>query len=373
MGLECGSTYTRESNRETLNRLGIIEGYYGKPWTWSERAETMRFLAPFGYRFYLYAPKADPHLRRLWREPHPDEVAQEIRRFAEQCRTAGVRFGIGLSPTRLHIDFGTAAQETLARKLAALDELGIDFLALLFDDMRGDVPDLARHQIRIVHWVAERTRGELLTCPSYYTDDPVLDRVFGQRPEGYVEEIGRGLDPAIEVFWTGEEVCAREISIAHVQRVTEQLRRKPFLWDNYPVNDGERMSQFLHVRAFTGRPAALQDHITGHGINPALQPTLTRIPALSLSRRYQVQAGYQYGEVSREAATEVLGSELGQRVYEDTLLLQDVGLDRLGEKEQYLRQRYGTSDHPGAREIMAWLNGEYRITDAIIHAQSGED
>src|SRR5687768_9343371 len=28
--------------------LGIIEGFYGKPWTWEARAETMRFLAPHG-------------------------------------------------------------------------------------------------------------------------------------------------------------------------------------------------------------------------------------------------------------------------------------------------------------------------------------
>ena len=47
--------------------LGIIEGFYGKPWTWAEREETIAFLAPHGYGFYLYAPKADPYLRRHWR------------------------------------------------------------------------------------------------------------------------------------------------------------------------------------------------------------------------------------------------------------------------------------------------------------------
>lgn len=356
-----------------MDQLGIIEGYYGKPWTWPERSETMRFLAPFGFRFYLYAPKADPHLRRQWREPHPDDVATEISRFALDCRTAGVRFGIGLSPTRLHADFNATAREVLALKLASLEALGSDFIALLFDDMRGDLPDLARHQIEIVHWAAERTNSELLMCPSYYTDDPLLDRVFGTRPPGYLEELGRDLDPAVQVFWTGEEVCSREISVAHVRRVSEQLRRPPFLWDNYPVNDGERMSQFLHVRAFAGRPGGLRGQISGHGINPALQPTLTRIAAISLSRSYELGADYQYGRVSHEAATAALGEELGRRVYEDTLVLQDVGLDRLGEKEKYLRERYGEIDHPGAREIIGWLNGEYRITDEIIQAQSGED
>lgn len=355
-------------------QLGIIEGYYGRPWTWPEREETMRFLAPFGYKFYLYAPKADPHLRRLWREPHPDDVAQNITRLAEQCRAAGVRFGIGLSPTKLHVDFGLTAQQTLARKIEELDSFGIDFLALLFDDMRGDVPDLAKHQIEIIHWTAERTRaGHMIVCPSYYTDDPVLDRVFGRRPDGYLEELGRGVDPSIPMFWTGEEVCSREISVGHVERVAEQMRRQPFLWDNYPVNDGERMSQFLHVRAFTGRPAGLRDHVIAHGVNPALQPTLSRIAAISLTRSYEMGPHYQYGSAFLEAAVLTLGAEVGRRVYEDALMLQDIGLDRLGEKAEYLRSRYEGVDNAGAREIVEWLNGGYRITDEIIRQQSGED
>jgi hyaluronoglucosaminidase len=353
--------------------LGIIEGYYGKPWSWAERADTMRYLAGFGYGFYLYAPKADPHLRRLWREPHPPDIAEEIKRLAAHARAAGVRFGVGLSPTKLHVDFGAKAQETLARKLAEVDSFNIDFLALLFDDMRGDVPDLAKHQIEIVHWVAERTGQRIIMCPSYYTDDPVLDRVFGQRPAGYLEELGIGIDPSIDMFWTGEEVCSREISAAHIERVREQLRRKPFLWDNYPVNDGERMSQFLHVRAFTGRSAELRHHLAGHGVNPALQPTLTRVPAVSLAEVYEQGPAYQYGAAFRAAADQVLGSDLGRRLYEDALMLQDIGLDRLGEKANYLRDRYSGIDHPGAREVIAWLDGAYRITDEIIRVQSGED
>ena len=353
--------------------LGIIEGYYGKPWTWEERADTMRFLSTVGYQFYLYAPKADPHLRRLWREPHPREIAEQITQLSRQSRTAGVRFGVGLSPTKLHVDFGPAARETLARKLDELQTFEIDFLALLFDDMRGDLPDLARQQIEIVHWVAERTPQELIMCPSYYTDDPVLDRVFGQRPQGYLEEIGRGIDPGIGIFWTGEEVCSREVSVAHIERVSEQLRRKPFLWDNYPVNDGERMSQFLHVRSFTGRAAGLRDHLAGHGVNPALQPNLSRIPAISLMRVYELGDEYQYGAVFREAAQTALGPELGTRIYEDALMLQDIGLDRLGDKADYLRARYRDIDHPAAREIISWLDGGYRITDEIVRTQSGEE
>ena len=350
--------------------LGLIEGFFGRPWSWEERTATMRFLAPHGYRFHLYAPKADRYLRRQWQDEHPAEEREALARFGEACRAAGVRFGVGLSPYEIYLGFDDAARDALARKLAFLDDIGVEDLAILFDDMRGDDPALASRQLEVVAWAGARTRASrLFVCPSYYSDDPVLDRVFGERPEGYLAELGAGLDADVEVFWTGPEVVSRELSPGHLRRVADELGRKPFLWDNYPVNDGHRLSQYLHLRGFTGRPAAIAERIAGHGLNPALQPTLTRVPLLTLPDRYRQGDDYDYAASFRHAAHAVLGPELGERVREDLLVLQDVGLDRLGEKEAALRERYGDVRHPGAREIIAWLDGEYRITDDVVQTQ----
>lgn len=346
--------------------LGLIEGYYGKPWGWEVRAEQVRVLAPHGYGFYLYAPKADPFLRRRWQEDHPAAMAEALARLAAACRQAGVRFGVGLSPFEVYRDFGPAAREALARKLAFLDGLGIEDLGVLFDDMRGDPPELAASQARIIHWIAERTAASrVIACPTYYTDDPALDRAFGERPPAYLEDLGAALDPAIEVFWTGEEVCSAEFSPGHLARVTEQLRRRPFLWDNYPVNDGPRMSPHLHLRAFTGRPAAIGPHIAAHGVNPALQPVLSRIPAITLAESYRLGEGYEYGRAFERAAAEVLGPELGAMVQRHLTLLQDTGLDRLGEAVPRLRARYAAHDHAGAREITAFLDGAWTVASMV--------
>ena len=55
--------------------LGIIEGFYGPLWSWKQRRQLVQRLAPHGYGFYLYAPKADAFLRRRWQEPHPPQFA----------------------------------------------------------------------------------------------------------------------------------------------------------------------------------------------------------------------------------------------------------------------------------------------------------
>ncbi len=350
--------------------LGLVEGYYGKPWSWAERRAVVEALIPHGYRFFLYAPKADAFLRRRWQEPHPQAAAAELQAFSAFCRAAGVRFGVGLSPYEIYRDFGPAAKDALAAKLAQLDALGLDDLAILFDDMRGDLPDLAANQVEIVHWIAERTTARrVIVCPSYYTDDSILDRVFGQRPENYLEDLGAGLDPAIEVFWTGEEVCAREFSPGHLERVGRQLRRKPLLWDNYPVNDGPLMSPFLHLRGFTGRPASIGAQIAGHAVNPALQPTLSLIPAITLARSYAQGEAYEYVRAFQDAARQVLGADLAAAVERNITQFQGFGLDRLtDENMSRMRPRYASFDHPAAREIVAWLDGAYRISLAEIEA-----
>jgi hypothetical protein len=346
--------------------LGLIEGFYGKPWSWEARGEAVAFLAPHGYRFYYYAPKADGFLRRRWREPHPPDMEKGLRQLSAHCRSLDVRFGVGLSPYEIYRSFDVEARGALAGKLALLDSIGVDDLAILFDDMRGDLPGLAEMQVDILHWVRERSKAtRLLVCPSYYTDDPILDRFFGERPANYLEDFGRRLDPAIDIFWTGEEVCARAFSPGHLARVAAQLGRKPFLWDNYPVNDGPVMSQFLHLRGFTGRPASIRPQIAGHAVNVASQPVLSRIPALTLADSYRLGDNYEYGAAFARAAETILGTELGRLVRGDLMLLQDLGIERV----QGLQERYAAFDHPGAREIVAWLDGVWRITREEMSTQ----
>jgi hypothetical protein len=350
--------------------LGLIEGFYGLPWSPLARDETISVLAPHGYGFYIYAPKADAYLRKEWRSPFPDQDTRHLKAVGDRCRDHGVRFGVGLSPYEIYRGFDEATKADLARKLAELDALGVDDLAILFDDMRGDLPGLARSQIEILEWIGARTKASrLVFCPTYYSDDPVLERVFGAMPAGYLDELGADLDPSIQIFWTGEEVCSRAYGVRHLERVADTLRRKPFIWDNYPVNDGPVMSQSLHLRAFTGRAAEMARAVSGHAVNPANQAVLSRIPALTLAQSYRDGQAYDYGAALARAAETVLGPDLAVKVRGDLSQLQDAGLDRMGEKARMrLRERYAAFDHPGAREIVAWLDGVWKITRAEIEA-----
>ncbi len=353
-----------------MPELGIIEGYFGRSWTWAERAEVIDRLAPAGYRFIHYAPKIDARLRRDWQQPHSAEDAQSITAFSAHCRASGVRFGVGLTPYGAHLDFSADVRAALKAKLAQLNEFGLDDFAILFDDMRGDLPDLAERQAEIVAFVLDHAQASrFFMCPSYYSNDPVLDRVFGARPADYLHRLGQLMDPGIAVYWTGEEVCAAEISAGHLAAVADQLGRKVALWDNYPVNDGPRMSKHLHLRGVTGRHHSIAHHISHHAINPALQPVLGCIPALTLPMCYAQADGYCYGAAMAQAATRIVGPQLAHMLVADLLSFQNNGLDRLGERKATLREKYAALDHPGAREVVDWLDDGYAITGEMLETQ----
>jgi hypothetical protein len=338
--------------------LGVVEGYFGRPWSHEDRKEVATRLRDLGYSFFHYAPKADVYLRRRWREPHPSGAFAELADLSAHCRGLGMRFGVGLNPYELYRDFSNSAKADFLAKIRALDEIGIDDLAILFDDTRGDVPDLAAREAEIVHTALDVTRASrVVMCPTYYSDDRMLDVVFGQRPAGYLDDLGRRLDPRVGVYWTGEEICAREFSVGHLTRVAEGLRRKPTLWDNYPVNDGPCMSRFLHLRGFTGRPGVIGSYVAAHAINPAMQPHLSLIPAATLAASCRQGTAYCYMSAFRTAARSLAGADLAGMLERDLHAFQDRGLDQLGDDRDRLRQRYAAVDHPMAAEVVRWLDG----------------
>jgi hyaluronoglucosaminidase len=63
-------------DQPSLARRGIVEGFYGSPWTPAERLDQMAFYGDMKLNTYIYAPKADPYHRDRWREPYPpDQLA----------------------------------------------------------------------------------------------------------------------------------------------------------------------------------------------------------------------------------------------------------------------------------------------------------
>ena len=348
--------------------LGVIEGFFGPQWRWAERAACARFLAGHGFSFYFFAPKRCDALRRNWAEPWPAREWRRLVALRARYREAGLAFGVGLSPFALYRRFDAAAERSLAERVEVLNRLDLDLLGVLFDDMPASVPDLARRQCRIVRQVRAVSNARAIAlCPTYYSDATVLDAFSGPRPSRYLETLGAELAPEVHVFWTGPEVCSPVIDRAHLEDVCERLGRPVLLWDNYPVNDGPRMSRRLHLRAFSGRSELPGAPLSGHGANPMNAALLSRIPLATLPMLYADPVAYDPERALRIALATLCDDASARCLLDDVGRLQDIGLDGLrSEERRTLRRRYGALPSALAAEVAAWLDGAYAPTPEDI-------
>lgn len=348
--------------------LGLIEGFYGRVWSDADRLDALRFVGSIGYRYYVHAPKADRSLRSCWSQRWSKLEEQRIRAIAECCEANSIDWGVGLSPLGLAESATRENRQRLREKIRYLDQFAPQILCLLFDDMPRTIDDLAALQVELVEEVRQVTRAQyLLVCPSYYSTDPVLEKLFGARPQDYWSTLGQRLPAQVGLFWTGEKVCSPGYDAQSLERIGAQLCRAPVLWDNYPVNDGARASKFLHLDAFRNRPAALAQHTAAHFVNPMNQCWLSRIPLATLPIAYREGAVYDPQRVLREVSTALCGEQLSACLLEDLPLLQTVGLEGLdAQQRERLLRRYGKFSSPYASELLDWLHGGYAFDPACL-------
>ena len=74
------------ATRETADFLaGVIEGFYGQPWSLAERIELFDWMAGWGLNTYLYAPKDDLKQRAIWRELYSAQEAATLGEVIRAC------------------------------------------------------------------------------------------------------------------------------------------------------------------------------------------------------------------------------------------------------------------------------------------------
>lgn len=341
---------------------GVIEGFYGRQWTWSERHDHIDFLSSTGLQTYIYAPKGDVFLRSRWAEPWPLDVFDELRALSEHCRESNIEFGIGLSPLALFRHYNEAGRSALLEKVSLINQLDVAVLCVLFDDMPGDFTGLAKQQLAIVNDVLSVSGASRhIVCPTYYSHDPVLEDVFGKMPEYYFEELGEGLKPSIDVFWTGDKVISPCVKAEHLIDISEKLQRKPVLWDNIIANDGKKTADFLRLMSISGRSDDLPSALSGQLINPMNQPYLSQLPLTSVLPNYHQSISFE------QVAEQHLPDNLSRLIIRDYAFFNKRGLLGLSEADKTLKiEEYQQCNHAVAKEVIRWLSGDYCFDPACL-------
>lgn len=291
---------------------GVVEGFYGKPWTHSQRLRGITYFADFGFNTYLIAPKDDMFQRARWRELLPSDRAREL----EELVQAGVARQLSVSMTvspGLSVKYSSMVdREAVLQRFRQQLDMGAMTFALLWDDIDWDLlhpEDVERYsfiedaQAEFSNWVYERLIQlnpdvVFMVCPMIYN---------GRGPNAYIKQLGSALNPAIELMWTGREIRSNYLDSVDADVFALDAGRAPVYWDNFPVNNLSMRFE-LHMGPVVGRAADLDQHARGLLANPMNQFACSLLPLATVANYLNSPATYNADEAWESAFYSLFGN-----------------------------------------------------------------
>ena len=212
---------------------GVVEGFYGNPWSHTDRLRQFDFYGKNKLNVYIYGPKDDPYHRNQWREAYPEEEAKRISELAKAAAANKVDFVWAMHPGGdiqwNEADFGSSIQ-----KLEWMYALGVRAFAIFFDDIFGAEQSKGEKQAEYMNFLNREfvqkhpDVAPLILCPTEYNKS--------WAGKNYLPALGRTMDKDIRIMWTGATVVDM-INKSDMDWINERIQRNAYIWLNYPVND----------------------------------------------------------------------------------------------------------------------------------------
>ncbi|XP_074760240.1 protein O-GlcNAcase-like isoform X3 [Athene noctua] len=284
---------------------GVVEGFYGRPWSMEQRKLLFQWLKHRGLNCYMYAPKDELKHRLLWREPYTEhEPACGLSSKLPKSRVWSLFSPFLLARTWCSqvLGIGSCCSKNSGRGASSLcpclqvAAMGCHSFALLFDDIdpcmcqadRDVFPSLAQAQASVANEVYQELGqpSVFLFCPTEYCSSLCSP---SPRQSCYLLTIGQELLPGIGIIWTGPKVVSQELSAALLEEVEGVLRRPPVIWDNLYANDYDCRRVFLGP--YTGRAPGLVPRLCGLLLNPNCELQANFIPIHTLGSWFRSELG----------------------------------------------------------------------------------
>ena len=116
---------------------GVVEGFYGTPWSHQARLRHLKFYGENKMNTYIYGPKDDPyHSSPNWRLPYPEQEAKQLKELVQVAKENAVNFVWAIHPGQ-DIKWNQEDRDNLLSKFEKMYELGVRSYAVFFDDISG--------------------------------------------------------------------------------------------------------------------------------------------------------------------------------------------------------------------------------------------
>lgn len=266
---------------------GYIEGFYGPTWAEDKRFSVMQLMAENGMNTYYYAPKDDIYHRQKWRELYPEKELAHLKQLVDFAGENYFDFYWCVGPGLSYKYTSAEDFDLLINKIKSIYALGVKGIGLLLDDIPWDFQyeededafdTIVDAHIDLVNKTYKALKDidssiKLTVCPTQYS---------GDENNYYVTKFGKGIPADVSMFWTGQEICSRVLTVRESRELFRTTDHKPLFWDNYPVNDCE-MFQEMHMGALIGRDRDLYTACEGLISNVMEYAECSKIPLMTIA------------------------------------------------------------------------------------------
>ena len=163
---------TKNNKIKPVCEAGIVEGFFGPPWSHAGRRALIARMPRMGFSTYIYAPKDDLYHRIQWNRHYPPREFARLVSLIALCRRSGVDFVWAVSPGLTIRHAKDEDFEILAEKFARIADRGVRSFALFLDD----IPKTLIHK-------ADRDRFASLADAHIYIANKLHERVMRMRPD----------------------------------------------------------------------------------------------------------------------------------------------------------------------------------------------
>ena len=267
--------FTMEDYANVASR-GFIEGYYGNPWSTTDRMKLMEWGGYYKLNSYFYAPKDDPKHNSKWRELYTDEeIETKIKPLAEAGNKSKCRFVFALhpymnSPMRYDSEENYQADlKVLQAKFEQVIKAGVRQIAILADDasnVGGD--NYTKTLTDMTAWLKEMQK----TYPDLKLTLPFCTQEYMYNGESYYQNF-----PAnIQIVMTGGRVWG-EVTNNFTTTFTNNAGRGPYMWINWPCTDNSKKHLIMGGYTTFLHPGVDPNKIQGIVLNPMQQSEPSKV------------------------------------------------------------------------------------------------
>jgi hyaluronoglucosaminidase len=337
---------------------GVVEGFYGKPWSHEQRLDAIQKFGDFNFNTYFIAPKDVPWQRFNWRQPFKDEFIELTKELIVKGLENGVSVTACVSPG-LSVKYSDINDVgAVVTRFKQLYQAGSRHFSLLWDDIAWELQhqedidrfaSTAAAQAWFTNQVWEAmlkvdNQIEMTVCPMHYC---------GRGNEPYLVEIGPLLAPRINLMWTGRDICSGYLDISDAVIFQRSTLRPPLYWDNFPVNDGS-MQKNLYIGPIRNREAGLQKYSAGLLANPMLQYEMSLFPLKTVGDYLWNTSSYNPEDSWEAGLAQLLSDQASRKALRDFMRC-SMGSNVGGDPAPDLRQVF-------RRGVTAWRAG--KLTNA---------